>query len=144
MKAHIYINNSPNNAMDKNLTNHYEVDIVVRDVVNISRPQIELTGNGFNFNYLWIPAFNRYYFVESSVSVRNNVTRYNLSCDVLMSFKEQIRQSQGIVERQQVQGINELLIDGSMAVRSDRQVDVLKWRESFSKNPQYILVTAGG
>lgn len=39
------------------------------------------------FNYAYIPDFNRYYFVSEIVSVRTGLWRVSMRCDVLMSFK---------------------------------------------------------
>lgn len=41
-------------------------------------------------NYLWIPQFDRYYFIDDIISVTNTLWRIDCSVDVLMSFKKDI------------------------------------------------------
>lgn len=41
-------------------------------------------------NYLWIPQFDRYYFIDDIISVTNTLWRIDCSVDVLMSFKKYI------------------------------------------------------
>ena len=42
-------------------------------------------------NYLWIPQFDRYYFIDDITSVTNTLWRIDCSVDVLMSFKKDLR-----------------------------------------------------
>ena len=42
------------------------------------------------YNYVSIPSFDRYYFISEVVAVRDGLTRIELSCDVLSSFRGNI------------------------------------------------------
>lgn len=53
----------------------------------------------FDCNYAYIPKFNRYYFITDVVSVRANLWEVSMRCDVLMSYKDIIRQQRGLIAR---------------------------------------------
>lgn len=50
-------------------------------------------------NYVYIPDFNRYYFINDIISVRNNLWRINMHVDVLMSYQKQIKNLNAFVNR---------------------------------------------
>lgn len=74
------------------------------------------------FNYVYIPVFNRYYFVTSLTSVSKNMWRMELKCDVLMSYKEQILSLHGVIGRQE-NDFNDFLIDDKITTQKDSIVE---------------------
>ena len=52
-------------------------------------------------NYCYIPILKRYYFITDIVAVNNDIYQINLSCDVLMSFKNDILKQQAVIARQE-------------------------------------------
>ena len=50
-------------------------------------------------NYVYIPDFNRHYFVNDITIVRNNLYRLSLHVDVLMSYKNEISNVNALVSR---------------------------------------------
>lgn len=76
------------------------------------------------FNYVYIPIFNRYYFVTSLSSVSKNVWRMELNCDVLMTYKEQIFLLQGVIGRQEID-FNEFLVDDKLPAQKNATVEFL-------------------
>ena len=50
-------------------------------------------------NYVYIPDFNRYYFINDITSVRQNLWRLSLHVDVLMSYKNEINNTNAFVSR---------------------------------------------
>lgn len=52
-----------------------------------------------NFNYVYIPIFNRYYYVTDITSVRHKLWQISLSVDVLMTYKEAILNCKGFIDR---------------------------------------------
>lgn len=59
----------------------------------------ELTEALFTANYVYIPEFNRYYFVKDITSVVSGLWRIDMECDVLMSYKANIYACEGFIER---------------------------------------------
>ena len=52
--------------LNKYLTTIATVNIItITDDTNILAPTVIISARAFNFNYAYIPAFNRYYFVEN-------------------------------------------------------------------------------
>lgn len=58
---------------------------------SIERPVITITTFIPGARYAWIPAFNRYYFIEDVVCAHNQSFVYYLSIDVLGTYREDIR-----------------------------------------------------
>lgn len=56
-------------------------------------------GNIFDYNYLYIPDLNRYYFIENISASTNNVYTLSCSVDVLMSFRDEILALEVYVDR---------------------------------------------
>lgn len=50
-------------------------------------------------NYAYIPDFNRYYFITNIVQVTTFILRFELSCDCLMSYQEEIYSLSALVTR---------------------------------------------
>lgn len=66
-----------------------------------------------------------------------------MRCDVLMSYKDEIRTIVGIVVRQE-NNPNSLIADGYEKIQSNKDIDILYYPQAFNKTLQYVLVTAGG
>lgn len=107
-----------------NKTDYLEEQIRVagnlRDISDVINPSItfECTDDKIlKSNYVYIPAFNRYYFINSITSVRTNLWRVNLHCDVLYSFRNDVLQIKAIIDRQE-NNFNRYLIDNNMPLSS--------------------------
>ena len=73
---------------------------VARDEIDILNPIITIELNEFpRFNYVYINAFNRYYYVTNVVCVRKNLYEIALSIDVLMSYKEGLLSLDAFIDR---------------------------------------------
>lgn len=102
------------------LTEQLRVNGNLRDISDVINPSItfECTDDKIlKSNYVYIPAFNRYYFINSITSVRTNLWRVNLHCDVLYSFRNDVLQIKAIIDRQE-NNFNRYLIDNNMPLSS--------------------------
>lgn len=102
------------------LTEQFRVNGNLRDISDVINPSItfECTDDKIlKSNYVYIPAFNRYYFINSITSVRTNLWRVNLHCDVLYSFRNDVLQIKAIIDRQE-NNFNRYLIDNNMPLSS--------------------------
>ena len=72
----------------KLLDNATDKKICKPRVYNLQNFDLIFSGD-FNFNYVYIPSFKRYYYADIKEIINNNVT-VSLSCDYLMTFKETI------------------------------------------------------
>lgn len=74
------------------------------------------------FNYVYIPIFNRYYFVTSLSSVSKNIWRMELNCDVLMTYKNEILLLKGVIGRQENK-FNDFLVDDKLPAQKDSTIE---------------------
>ena len=97
MELILYRTNDADNVINKTLSNKLSIDIALKRSANITSPQImleELLGIDFNdFNYAHIPDLNRYYFINQITSINNTVWQFDLNCDVLETYKNDILNS---------------------------------------------------
>ena len=73
--------------------------IVLKGAVTITAPVIELTSAAMDYNYCYIPAFGRYYFVQNATILTDDIIQYSLSVDVLATWKSEILASSLYVTR---------------------------------------------
>lgn len=66
-------------------TQRYDIGVLFRKIISC--------------NYMYIPTFNRYYFIDDIISVRNNLWRIVAHVDVLMSFKKEIFNQTVLINR---------------------------------------------
>lgn len=72
-------------------------------------------------NYLYIPDFNRYYFINDITSVRNNLWRLTTHVDVLMSYQKEISETNAFVSRNEFSYDN-MVKDDLMTYYYDKNV----------------------
>ena len=75
----------------------------------------------YNFNYAYIEEFNRYYYVQDIVIVRNRLFSVTLVCDVLMSFMDEILSLHAYVDRNEFD-FSALLEDNLMPFEYEKEV----------------------
>lgn len=136
---------SENNRVVKTLTDEKQLSGELRNQTSILNPsiRIESADNISTYNYAYIPEFGRYYYITDITSVRTNCWIISLRCDVLMSYSDQIKAIIGVVVRQE-SNPNKLLVDRLERLQSNKEIDIIYYPDAFSKNLQFILVTAGG
>ena len=141
----LYKTASENNRVVKTLTDEKQLSGELRNQTSVLNPsiRIESADNISAYNYAYISEFGRYYYITDIVSVRTNCWTVSLRCDVLMSYSNQIKAITGVVVRQE-SNPNKLLVDRLERLQSNKEIDILYYPDAFSKNLQFILVTAGG
>ena len=146
MNIKIYHNYSANNKLNKTITLLIEKNVKLKNETNIIRPTIILTGDiSNNMNYVYIPKFNRYYYIVDKKSINNEMYEIFLEVDVLMSFKEIILNLHCIIDKQQdLSNINKYYNDGSFIVSSKEFIKTINFPNGFNDNGEFILITAGG
>ena len=102
MTIKLYNNQAENNRVDKTswITNELVMsDVILKDGTSIVRPSLLLKATNITHNYLYIPDFNRYYFIVNVASIRNGLWRVDCRVDVLMSFKDTIKLQKALISR---------------------------------------------
>lgn len=97
----LYKNSAEKIAVDK--TNYLievaKTVLTFRDECDIISPKIVLNRTDLDFNYVYIKSLKRYYFVNNITIINNNLMNVDLTIDILMSYKDGIRNLRPFVSR---------------------------------------------
>lgn len=135
-------------AINKDVSIINDVSATIKGALSVENPVLILQYKSdiqSKVNYVYIPEYNRYYFVTDIINLTGG--RYELHCkvDVLMSFKDYILNLSCIVDKQSSKdNANMYLDDGSFVVQSKEFVDTINFPRGFNDNGEFILITAGG
>ena len=142
----LYVNNSPVEKIDKNLTgNHTISDVLLKRDTSILRPVLLVNSaqDIFTFNYMYISEFSRYYFIDDIRSVHDNLWEISAHVDVLETYKSQILANTAVIRRQSLK-YNTYLNDPEWKTYAYEQVAAFKFPVTpFNKDLKYILTVAG-
>lgn len=144
MQITLYVNASEKNKINKSLTAVSTLMGSVKDNTSITHPKILIEyDNPVSFNYCYIDAFNRYYFVDDVIIVRNNLLQISLSVDVLESFKTAIL-SQNVIIDKNTSNYELYLPDENLITLVKTKTDIVNFPNGLLDSGEFILITAGG
>lgn len=140
----LYNNLSEKNKINKTLTLVSTLTGSIKENSSITNPSILIEyADPTAFNYVYISAFGRYYFVTDVVVVRNNLLRISLTVDVLESFKTAILAQNVIIDKNENDFTN-YLPDENLLTLVKTKTDILNFPSGLLDSGQFILITAGG
>lgn len=122
----LYQNSAENGRVDKTnyLNNIGALRGTLRSECSIIRPSIIIAQDTLpTFNYVYIAAFGRYYFVTGITSVNFGLWRIELNTDVLMTYKDGIALLTAIIARQE-NDYNDNLIDAEIPLEKQQVITV--------------------
>lgn len=138
----LYTTKTPNNTIGKVLENEKEYNIKFKAQADRTKPIVVLMSETMiDYNYAYIPDFNRYYFVEKIEVTPNKIYNISLRCDVLESFKNDILESSGFVNQQTTPN---KYYNSDYQTEIKKEVDVIKSNVTLDTTKSTILVTIGG
>lgn len=142
MVISLYTTNSSNMLLEKELTNKIDYDIKFKDRASIINPTIILKSDDYiNSNYCFIPSFNRYYYIENVEVFPNDIYNISLQCDVLMSFKDDIKNSYAFIS----QSTNDnKYYNSDYQSEVKKEVDIFESDITIDEEHTTILCTIGG
>lgn len=138
MNIVLYNNKSENNKVDKELTQGVTLTGNVKNETSLVNPTILVEGNPIGKNYAYIPEFERYYFIKDVKIIRGTLFEIDMTCDVLMTYKESIRSMFAIVERNQYR-INQYLYDPEYKYLTDYDIITKKIGNVSLNNNYYVI-----
>jgi hypothetical protein len=145
MNITLYVNKSEKNKIGKNLTNDFSLSGTLRDATNIINPIILVELNEIsNYNYCYIPNFNRYYFITDITVIRTGLYAISLLVDVLESFKTDIKNLSVILLNTQNIGVNNYLSSPVFRNNVKSKTDIINFPNGLNDSGEFILITAGG
>lgn len=142
----LYFTASENNAIDKVLTAYGSYDIAFKSEVSENNPYIVIeAGNLSDVNYAYIEYTERYYYITDKVMLSNNLWGITLKTDVLMSFKNSIRNTNAVLRKTEDSNYANLdLNDGSFINQDNTFTEIMIFPNGLPETPHNILITAGG
>jgi len=146
MALYLYRNHSEPNRLDKEITGQHIAAGALRDISSVINPVIRVNMPAGEFirkyNYMYIPAWGRWYFITDAVSIRTGITELTCRVDVLQSFREDIENLTVIADKQTRSG-SVYINDGSWVAESREFYSVLNFQNGFNDAGEFILITAG-
>ena len=98
----LYTNNSDSNVLNKDIVLQKQIVCYAnKENIDILSPDILLSYidiKALNINYCYIKELNRYYYINSYKYEKNHLLKLTLQTDVLMTFRDNILLSSGIVK----------------------------------------------
>lgn len=142
MLINLYNNNSDKNHITKTLSNETPMTGVLRKPTDILNPVIEIESNGIiNFNYAFIPEFQRFYYITKITALTNKLYEIELNVDVLMSHRNKILEQTATIARQE-KLFNLYLPDDSFKTYNYSKVVTKKFPTGFGIDNSLILIIA--
>lgn len=142
MEVYFYKNYDEVNKLNKTLGESIKLSGSLKDTASVLNPSIMFENNITDYNYCYIPSFNRYYFIKGVNVYRSKLFICNMEVDVLMSYKDSILEMSGVVSQ---------LTSGSKYADRDVLCSVKKLYEriefpnkEFTNDGTYVLVAQGG
>lgn len=125
------------------LTAELDLTGTARSEIDISNPEIMIESSATlrSYNYMYIPEFNRYYFITKSL-YRNGIWNITGHVDVLMSFDSQIATCSGIVARNESL-YDTFLIDDRLRFLGYKSINTIKFPNGVKRGESFILAVNG-
>lgn len=125
------------NELTKTLNNAVVVDGAFRGEIDSIDVIVEIESNTYDFNYVYIPSLNKYYFLQNITHVNAKIVRLYLHCDVLMTYKTDILASYGLIK----QGGTINPYYSSIESDSRQTIRRITFPYTFNNTGNYVLVT---
>lgn len=133
------------NVINKTLYRMKDFPIKLKEKFSLSSPSINLRITDdfpiHECNYCYLEEFNRYYFIHDIQLLSDDVYKLVMECDVLESFKADILNSRGEIEKRVDVG-DYSQFSTTLDVRKD--IDIYESTKSVDGVKYIILSTIGG
>ena len=152
MTITLYNMTDEKNKINKNISGGRDFTGTLRSDADVVNPAIRIEVSAdvvCGYNYAYIPAFKRYYFIKNVNAYRDDLTVVTLAVDVLTTFKSSILNSKCILSRSSKGGDAMYdLPDERLPVKQSATTHVFLYDELYSntdplKAQSLILVLTG-
>lgn len=150
MQINLFLYSGEQNRINKFnlLSNRFVMDGILKNTTSVVKPSIMIEKTNpaiYKYNYMYIPDFNRYYFIEEIIEIRNNLWEIKGRCDVLYSYMTDILSNKCVIDKAESSiDSNLYLNDGSFVTDARKYNEVVPFSNGLSLNGSYILICAGG
>lgn len=118
-------------------------NVVIKETTDVTAPvlRISSSSNLSGYNYCHIERYGRYYFIEKIETTPDGMWVLHCKCDVLMSYKDQIKSLTGTLIRSETL-YNGYLNDSGYKALAYRKI-VTKQFPTAMEGDCFILMTVG-
>lgn len=145
MQATFYNNKSDKRYLNKTIEAKYSnIPIEVLEPSSIIRPSLRVSSGlvGQSVNYIYVNELERYYYIKDWI-MENGHIRLECEVDVLMSFKDAIKQQNVILARQE-KNYNLYQVDNKMKLLNAPATRVIEFPSGFDYSTQeFVLILTG-
>lgn len=144
MNVKLYVNASDPNVVYKTLSSEDIRTVRLLDDTERRTPVLEMSGTLGNFNgynYLYIPDFDRYYFITEMKYNEQGLIEISCKCDTLSSFWQDIKTLSGVVQRQENR-INSYMEDKNIPAILPSRIQTKKFPKVFTTGMSYYLLVS--
>lgn len=133
-------------VVNKTLTDEKIITGTTKELLNIHSPSILVAQDVSEYNYMYIPDFDHYYYINGCDIVKNGLYQIKeVRSDVLMTYKEQFVSLPAIIDKTESAALgDEYINDGSFISSVQTYNTIYNFTSGFNDEPDYILLTAGG
>ena len=141
--ATFYINRSDDRKVDKALTQIKTTSVDLKGDTSLVNPTIKVLpfASLEKCNYVYLADFERYYFVRE-ITYSQQYVYLTLECDVLYTYKSEIRNTRAIIARQE-KLCDYYLNDERFRAEEYVRTQTYTFPAGFTQNA-FILTIAGG
>ena len=146
MRIQFYKMANVNNKINKTLpdTPALTLEGTVKENCNIMDPVILIEKSGIpDYNYCFIPEFNRYYFMSPATAVTNNTWEISLHVDVLFTYRQQILTAPCIVAKS-ASSYNLYLNDNNYKCYQNPHIFSERFPSGFNVENAHFIMTLFG
>lgn len=137
-----YNTSSESNRIGKTLENATTLTGKFKNEIDLQNPVLQVTTDLLNFNYCYMPDFNRYYFIDKIEVTRTNLYTVNLHIDVLETYAEAIKKLNVVVSNSSESNpYYDGYING-VDVRTEYETKMFE--NNFEENGEIVLVALYG
>lgn len=121
MQVIFYNYQDKKNTVNKNLIEVERRDIIFLNSQNVINPMLRISGLVSNANYVYIQSLHRYYFIDDFFIDHNDSYIYNLSLDVLYTYRDKLLNSHAKIIN------NDNMISASIDYTGTKQKQILQY-----------------
>lgn len=150
MELNLFTCTAENERVDKTnyISNRFVMNGSLRDESSVIDPVIMIEKNNptlYDYNYMYIPEFKRWYYINDIISVRNGLWEIHAHVDVLYTWGADIKRMNGVADKlEDILNANVYFDDGSFIMDSRNDIEVKEFPNGLNENGSYILICAGG
>lgn len=141
MNIDLYKNTSEENAIEKIIIDKKTIEGTLKTTIDITNFSVifNFFDDWNNYNYVYVEKLKRYYFVDSKRIINNSLVEYDLIEDVLMSFKDLIRNQNILLNESEMAfsgSQNNYAAENKLTVANNYEMEDL-----FNTNKSGVLIT---